>query len=285
LLHFISYFYTTTQIQTGMSVLHNTTIMKDLRITTIQTQLHWENPAANRAMFDKKLSPLAGKTDVVVLPEMFTTGFSMKAAELAEKMDGTTMDWLARHAGSLNAVITGSLIAEENGHYYNRLIWMRPDGTYETYDKRHLFTMAKEHHTYTAGTERLITEWQGWKICPLICYDLRFPVWARNTVDYDVLIYTANWPVKRSYAWRILLHARAIENQAYTIGGNHVGKDGNGFEYSGDTMIVEPAGADILYHKADVEEVHTESLSYAHLKEVRGKLPFLADRDEMNLIC
>ncbi len=253
--------------------------MKDLRITTIQTQLHWESPADNRAMFDKKLSPLTGQTDLVILPEMFTTGFSMQAAELAEKMDGTTVNWLSRHAQNLNAVITGSLIIEEKGQYYNRLIWMRPDGSYETYDKRHLFTMAREQDTYTAGTERLITTWQGWKICPLICYDLRFPVWARNTVDYDVLIYTANWPVKRSYAWRTLLHARAIENQAYTIGVNHVGKDGNGFDYSGDTMIIEPAGADILYHKADVEAVHTESLSYAHLQDVREKLPFLADRD------
>ena len=171
--------------------------MTNLHITTVQTNLQWEAPAANRAMFDSKLEPLAGQTDVVVLPEMFTTGFSMNAAALAENMNGTTLKWMTKQAARLNAVLTGSLIIQEDGNYYNRLVWMRPDGTYDTYDKRHLFTMADEHLTYTAGTERLITEWRGWRVCPLVCYDLRFPVWARNTEGYDLLIYTANWPIMR----------------------------------------------------------------------------------------
>jgi len=254
--------------------------MTDLRITTIQTQLHWENPSANRNKFDTKLKSLAGQTDLVILPEMFTTGFSMKAATLSESMTGETIQWLANHARGLGAVVTGSLIIQENGKYYNRLIWMRPDASFEIYDKRHLFTMADEHLTYTAGTKRLITEWRGWRVCPLVCYDLRFPVWARNADEYDVLIYTANWPTMRAYAWRTLLHARAIENQVYTIGVNRVGKDGNDFPYSGDTMIIEPSGAEILYHKTEVEDVHTTTISYEHLQKVRKKLPFLADRDD-----
>ena len=257
--------------------------MTNLRITTVQTNLQWEAPAANRAMFDTKLAPLAGQTDVVVLPEMFTTGFSMNAAALAETMDGTSLEWMTKHAARLDAVLTGSLIVQENGNNYNRLIWMRPDGSYDTYDKRHLFTMADEHLTYTAGTKRLITEWRGWRVCPLVCYDLRFPVWARNTDGYDLLIYTANWPSMRAYAWRTLLHARAIENQAYTVGVNHVGKDGKDIPYSGDTMIIEPSGADILYHKADEEDVHTETLSWEHLQKVRKKLPFLADKDAFEI--
>jgi len=257
--------------------------MTDLRITTIQTQLQWENPVANRHTFDSKLESLEGQTDVVILPEMFTTGFSMNAAQLAEDMSGNTMQWLAQHASQLDAVVTGSLIIREEGKHYNRLIWMRPDGSFDTYNKRHLFTMAKEHLTYTAGTKRLITGWRGWRVCPLVCYDLRFPVWSRNADEYDVLIYTANWPSMRAYAWRTLLHARAIENQAYTIGVNIVGKDGNDFPYSGNTMIIEPSGADILYHKADVEDVHTTTLSYEHLQKVRHKLPFLADRDKFEI--
>ncbi len=257
--------------------------MKDLRITTIQTQLHWENTAANRTMFEQKMASLINKTDIVVLPEMFSTGFSMKAEKLAETMDGQTVNWLKEQAKKLDTVITGSLIIQENSQYYNRLIWMRPDGSFEIYDKRHLFTMAKEHETYTPGDERLIVECNGWKICPLVCYDLRFPVWARNTDAYDVLIYTANWPSMRSYAWRTLLQARAIENQAYTIGVNIVGKDGNDLPYQGDTMVIEPSGAEILYHKMHEEDVQTHSLSYEHLQKVRQKLPFLADRDEFEI--
>lgn len=257
--------------------------MTDLNITTVQTQLHWEDAAANRRMFDKKLEALAGKTDVVILPEMFTTGFSMNAAKLAESMTGPTMQWLADHAQRLDAVVTGSLIIQENDNYYNRLIWMRPDGNYDTYDKRHLFTMAKEQLTYTAGNQRLTVEWRAWRVCPLVCYDLRFPVWARNTDDYDVLIYTANWPSMRAYAWRTLLHARAIENQAYTVGVNRVGKDANDFPYSGDTMIIDPSGAEILYHTTNIEDLHTHTLSYEHLQQVRKKLPFLADKDAFSM--
>ena len=257
--------------------------MTDLRITTIQTKLEWEAPATNRKMFEAKLQPLTGLTDVVILPEMFTTGFSMNAAALAETMQGVTLDWMRGRAARLGAVLTGSLIIQENERYYNRLVWMRPDGTCDTYDKRHLFTMADEHLTYKAGKKRLITEWKGWRICPLVCYDLRFPVWARNTEGYDLLIYTANWPIMRAYAWRTLLHARAIENQAFTVGVNHVGKDGKGINYSGDTMIIEPSGAEILYHKANIEDVHTETLSWEHLQTVRKKLPFLADRDSFGM--
>lgn len=248
-----------------------------MKITLVQTALHWEDIEANLKMFSQKLADLP-PTDLVILPEMFTTGFSMNAAALAESMEGQSIAWMKAEAARLKAVVTGSLIIKENGHYYNRLIWMRPDASFEFYDKKHLFTMAKEEETYTAGAQKLIIEHMGFKICPLICYDLRFPVWNRNKEDYDLALYVANWPDKRSYHWRSLLTARAIENQAYVVAVNRVGTDGKDFYYSGHSSLIDPAG-EILYQKADEEDIVHFTISKSHLQEVREKLPFLKDRD------
>ncbi|MBD0257717.1 MAG: nitrilase family protein, partial [Cytophagales bacterium] len=192
--------------------------MNDLRVTLIQTALHWESPEANLAMLEEKLWLIGEPTDVVVLPEMFTTGFTMNAPALAEPMNLTAFKWLKGQAARTGAVVTGSYIVKENGRYFNRLVWMQPDGVYYVYDKRHLFRMAHEHDTYAAGRERLVVEWKGWRICPMVCYDLRFPVWSRNDAraPYDLLLYVANWPGIRRSAWKTLLRARAIENLAYT---------------------------------------------------------------------
>lgn len=252
--------------------------MSNLRISTIQSIIHWEDIDANLDYFSKKIAILKNQTDVVVLPEMFTTGFSMTPANLAESMSGKTMQWLASQASMIGAVVTGSFIAKENGKYYNRLVWMYPDGTFRTYDKRHLFTLAKEDENYEAGTKKLIVEWKGWKICPLICYDLRFPVWARNVEGYDLLIYTANWPVTRSNAWKILLAARAIENQCYVVGVNRVGKDGSELQYAGDSSVID-FGGKILSRVTEVEQVTTIEISKAKMDNFRQKLNFLDDRD------
>ncbi|EJF11524.1 amidohydrolase [Pontibacter sp. BAB1700] len=215
----------------------------DLRVTIIQTSLHWQDAAANRSMFSEKLALVAPDTDLVVLPEMFTTGFSMDASGLAEETEGPTLEWMKEEAAKHEAVLTGSVIVREGEQYFNRLYWVRPDGTYEHYNKRHLFRMAKEHHTYTPGQEKLLVELRGWKICPLVCYDLRFPVWSRNVgSEYDLLLYVANWPKPRANAWSILLQARAIENLSYVVGVNRVGTDGNGHPYSGDSAIIHPKG-------------------------------------------
>ncbi|MEO1624345.1 MAG: amidohydrolase [Bacteroidota bacterium] len=251
---------------------------QELRISLIQSPLHWEQPAANRALFDQKLAGLKGQTDLVVLPEMFTTGFSMNAVDMAENMEGPSLEWMHRQARELEAVVTGSLIIEDKGQYYNRLLWVQPDGRQHTYDKRHLFTLAGEHRHYSGGQERLIVEYKGWKICPLICYDLRFPVWSRNTVDYDLLIYVANFPAKRSLAWKTLLQARAIENLAYTIGVNRVGTDENDIYYSGDSSLIDYEG-NILFQQADEEAIFTTSLSYQAQQSFRQRFNFLADRD------
>lgn len=256
--------------------------MKNLRITTVQSELTWENISANLLRFEDKLAHLKDKTDLIILPEMFTTGFSMLTKKLAEKMSGQTMDWFTEQAQKLNTVITGSFIAEENGQYFNRLIWMRPDGTFSQYDKRHLFTLAKEHEHYAPGEQRLIVELKGWKICPLICYDLRFPVWARNNVNYDLLLYMANWPITRSHHWKSLLTARAIENQSYTIGVNRVGKDGNAYIYSGDTSIIDYSG-NILHQVANREDIFTMTLSLSEQKVFRAQLNFLPDGDKFDV--
>ncbi len=256
---------------------------KSLRITTVQSILHWENAAANLDMFSQKLGGLADKTDLVILPEMFTSGFSMNAEAIAETMDGPSLKWMREMASSLNAVVTGSLAIQDAGKYYNRLIWMQPDGHFGIYDKRHLFTLAGEHQHYSAGSEKLIVEWKGWKICPLICYDLRFPVWCRNAENYDLLIFMANWPETRGHHWRQLLLARAIENQAYVAGVNRVGEDGLGYVYNGDTAIVDFSG-NLLYQAAQIEGVFTVSLSLDKLRAYREKLQFLADRDDFKIL-
>ncbi len=256
--------------------------MKSLRITTVQAPLEWEAPEANRSAFAKWLAPLAGKTDLVILPEMWTTGFTMNAAAVAEPMDGPSVGWMRQQAARLDAVVTGSLVIEEGGRYYNRLIWMPPDGQLQYYDKRHLFTLAGEHRVYTAGTRRLVVEWRGWRICPLICYDLRFPVWSRNTEDFDLLVYVANWPEPRRRHWQQLLIARAIENQCFVAGVNRVGLDPNGHEYSGDTTIVDYRG-EVEHHVEEVEDVFTLSLDREDMLHYRQRFNFLADRDRFTL--
>ena len=258
--------------------------MEPLRITMVQTSLHWENRDANLEQFSRLLVGLEGQTDLVVLPEMFTTGFSMAPEKLAERMDGPTMEWLMDQAGRLGAVVTGSVIVEENGAYFNRLIWMRPDGTFDSYDKRHLFGLAGEHLCYRGGTRRLVAEWKGWRICPLICYDLRFPVWSRNEAGnpYDLLIYVANFPARRSVAWKNLLVARAIENQAYVVGVNRIGTDGNGHDHSGDSSLLDYEG-NLLFRLSHQRGVFTTPLDPLGLQEFRKKFPFLADQDKFSL--
>ncbi len=199
-----------------------------MKVTIIQTHLAWEDKTANLEHFSAHLSALAEATDLIVLPEMFSTGFSMQPERLAEPMDGPTVQWMRAKAADTNAAMVGSLMVREGDCYYNRLVWMFPDGTLQHYDKRHLFSYGTENEHYTAGTNQLLVNWKGWKICPLICYDLRFPVWSRNTMGYDLLLYVANWPERRSLAWNALLAARAIENQSYTVGVNRIGADGNG---------------------------------------------------------
>jgi len=256
--------------------------MEDLRLTLIQSALQWEDPAANRRHFARRIAALVGQTDLILLPEMFTTGFTMEAQRLAESMDGPTLHWLREQAAGSGAVVTGSLIVGTEAGYYNRLIWMQPDGHYVYYDKRHLFTLAGEQRHYRPGRRRVIVEWKGWKVLPLICYDLRFPVWSRNSDDYDLLLYVANWPERRAHAWRSLLAARAIENQVYTAGLNRVGKDGNDIYYSGDSMLVDYAGA-TRYQIAHAEDVFTIRLSREAQQAFRRRLAFLPDQDAFQL--
>lgn len=255
--------------------------MQDLKITIIQSDLAWEDKVRNTALFSK-LIETSGYTDIVILPEMFSTGFSMQASRLAESMQGPTMEWMKNTAAEMNVIITGSIIIEEEEKYYNRLIWMQPDGRFAYYNKRHLFSMAGEHEIYTPGNNRLIVEHKGWKICPLICYDLRFPVWSRNNVDFDLLLYVANWPERRVYAWTQLLTARAIENQCYVAGVNRIGSDGNNIYHSGNSALMDPMG-EKLWEVVHERAVYTATLSSDHLHAVREKLPFLTDRDQFHL--
>ncbi len=267
--------------------------MSTLTITTIQTNLHWEDKAANLRMLEEKISSIREKTEIVVLPEMFSTGFSMKPVQLAETMEGETVQWMKKMAASKKIILTGSVIIEEEGNYFNRLIWILPNGHYGIYDKRHRFAYAGEDQHYTAGTKRLIASVKGWKINLLVCYDLRFPVWSRQALsfsgdnggkpEYDILVYVANWPVKRINAWKTLLQARAIENQCYTVGVNRVGVDGNGHHYSGDSMIIDPTG-EALYHKTDAEDIFTITLDRSRLDTVREKFPFWKDADEFRIL-
>ncbi|MGM9510575.1 amidohydrolase [Larkinella sp. GY13] len=255
-----------------------------LHLTLLQTSLHWENPTANRAMLEEKIFALPEKTDLIVLPEMFTTGFSMNAKALAEPMNLTTFRWLKQMAAQTDAVVTGSYIVQEQGLFYNRLIWMEPDGSFDVYDKRHLFRMAGEELTYAGGTKRLVKSWRGWNICPLICYDLRFPVWSRNAgLEYDLLIYVANWPAARSTAWNALLQARAIENLAYVAGVNRVGEDGNGHAYAGDSSLIDPKG-EVLFRQNQTETVFQTTLSLDELSAYRERFPANRDADDFRII-
>jgi omega-amidase len=250
--------------------------------------LHWEDKEANLKMLEEKISSIKERPQVVVLPEMFSTGFSMKPEQLAEKMEGPTIQWMKKIAAEKKIILTGSVIIEEAGAYFNRLLWMLPNGQYGQYDKRHLFAFAGEDQHFAGGTQRLIASVNGWKVNLLVCYDLRFPAWARQQFDrdqgfeYDVLIYVANWPERRSTAWKTLLQARAIENQCYVIGVNRVGKDGNDIYYSGDSMVIDPLG-EILYQKAQEEDVFTITLDKEHLQQVREKFPFWKDADSFEI--
>jgi omega-amidase len=261
--------------------------MNDLTVSLVQTSLHWHDPAANRTQLTDLLAstlPGPGLTDLIVLPEMFTTGFSMEAAAQAEPYPGPTLAWLQQEAARYNAVVTGSVLTLEDGSYYNRLLWVRPDGSHSTYDKRHLFRLAGEHEVYTPGTGRLLEEWRGWHIRPLICYDLRFPVWSRNSQHepYDLLLYVANWPRPRVEIWRTLLRARAIENLAYTVGVNRLGTDGAGQEYSGQSALLDIHG-EYLAQAGNMQTVLTHTLRAAPLLEFREKAPFLLDADDFEL--
>ena len=258
--------------------------MQDLTVTIIQADLVWENVSQNLSQFDAKIKSISEQTDLIILPEMFSTGFSMNAKQLAEEADGSTINWLREKSAKKKVDLAGSVIIKEHDSYFNRLYWAKPNGKLFFYDKRHLFRMAKEHEVYSAGNENIIVKLKGWRIRPFICYDLRFPVWSRNLDNqYDMAVYIANWPEKRAHHWRSLLLARAIENQAYVIGVNRVGKDGLGVSYSGDSMIIDPIG-NILVHKRKSEAIHTEQLSYLTLENFHKKFPAWMDGDRFEVL-
>jgi omega-amidase len=259
--------------------------MSTLTITTIQTNLQWENKTANLQLLKEKINSINEKTEIIVLPEMFTTGFTMQPQMFAETMDGETIEWMREIATINKVIITGSIIIKENDAYYNRLIWMLPNGELGYYDKRHLFAYGEEDKHYTPGKKRLIASVKGWKINLQVCYDLRFPVWARqqSEAEYDVLIYVANWPERRIRAWKTLLCARAIENQCYVVGVNRIGNDGNNIYHSGDSLIIDPLG-EVLYHMTDVEDIFTITLEKEKLNEIRTRFPFGKDSDQFTIL-
>ncbi len=268
--------------------------MSSIKITIIQTNLVWEEKATNLRLLEQKIKSIEDKTEVVILPEMFSTGFSMKPELLAETMEGEAVEWMRRVSRENGIILTGSLMIEEEGKFYNRLIWMLPNGQYGQYDKRHLFAFGEEDKHYTPGNKRLIASAKSWKFNLQVCYDLRFPVWARQSplstgreaggeAEYDVLVYVANWPERRIHAWKTLLCARAIENQCYVIGVNRIGTDANNFYYSGSSLVISPLG-EVLYHMADVEDIFTITLEKETLEEIRHKFPFLNDGDHFKIL-
>jgi predicted amidohydrolase len=256
---------------------------KNLKVTIIQSDLAWENKALNINHFDSIISDIEENTDLIILPEMFTTGFTMKPEKFAEDINGETANWMRSTAKSKKSALAGSIIVSQNGSHYNRLIFSDSTGNVSWYDKRHLFRMGNEHNNYCQGDERMIADLKGWKICPLICYDLRFPVWSRNKNDYDILLYVANWPESRREIWVTLLVARAIENQCYVIGVNRVGKDGNEINYSGDSMVISPRGNVISETRAYTESIETVELSISDLTEFRQKFPVGLDADDFEI--
>lgn len=255
--------------------------MQDLRLTLIQTDIHWQSISANLEKFGKEIHQIKAPTDVIVLPEMFTTGFTMNT-DLAESMNGQTFNWMKETSEKSKAVITGSFIVKDNGKIFNRLIWMQPDGNYATYDKRHLFRMAGEHNHFDFGEKRMIVEWKGWKIMLQVCYDLRFPVWSRNiNLDYDTILFVANWPAVRIDAWDSLLKARAIENLAYSIGLNRIGIDGKEIKYNGHSAVYSPKGETLVFSE-EKESISVE-LNKEELDSYRSKFPAHLDADEFNI--
>ncbi len=255
--------------------------MQDLTLSLIQTTITPDDPERNLAAYEPLLEQAKG-SDLVILPEVFTTGFSATAREHAEVVNGRAWQWLERWARELDAVVTGSLVVKEAERYSNRLVWMRPDGTWTHYDKRHLFRMAGEHKRYAMGRERVLVELKGWRVLPMVCYDLRFPVWSRNRDDYDLALYVANWPAARSLHWRRLLQARAIENLSYVAGVNRIGVDEKDQNYSGDSAIFGPAG-EVLVDAEDREGCITEVLSADRLTQYRESFPAHLDADAFEL--
>jgi predicted amidohydrolase len=253
-----------------------------MKIALLQVPLVWENPIANRKYFEEKINAISENVDLIVLPEMFTSGFTMNPKMVAELMQGETVFWLKVLAKAKNFAIIGSLVIQENGKFYNRLVFVFQSGEVKTYNKKHLFTLAGEDKMYTSGTEKIIIEYKGFKICPLICYDLRFPVFARNTEDYDVLIYVANWPKPRINAWDALLKARAIENMCYTIGVNRIGEDHNKHDYSGHSQAIDFLGNYVI-EPQETEGFFITNLDKKALLESRQKFGFLNDRDEFKM--
>lgn len=264
--------------------------MQPLTVSLVQGATRWHDARANRDYYAAQVRPLAGSTDLVVLPETFLTGFTNDTEQQAVPMGSTDVEWLRNLAAEIGAVVTGSLVIEHEGRHFNRLFWMRPDGSFDTCDKRHLFRMAGEHDHYSAGRERLIVELKGWRICPLVCYDLRFPAWSRNRrdetavggMDYDLLIYVANWPAPRRNAWRTLLRARAVENLACCVGVNRVGCDGKGIDYAGDSGVFDARG-DTVLELDDREQVASVCLEPEPMLELRSKFPAWMDADEFTL--
>lgn len=259
--------------------------MQNLSLAFIQTSLFWEDPEKNTAHFSQKIETLGEPADLIVLPEMFSTGFTMHPSRAAEPMEGATMRWMHETARRQHAVIAGSLVIEEGGSYYNRFVWMPPDGRYQCYDKKHLFSYAGENENYTSGSSRLVVELNGWKIMPQICYDLRFPVFSRNRwlpesgFDYDLLLYVANWPASRSHAWRVLLMARAIENMCYVAGVNRIGTDARDIAYSGDSAVIDPLGETLAGELPHADHVAVVSLPRCPLDSHRDRFRAWADWD------
>jgi len=261
--------------------------MSSLTLTIIQTDLVFENKTVNLERLKTKIENIEQRTEIVVLPEMFSTGFSMQPELFAETMEGETVKWMKEIAEANKIILTGSIIIEEDGQYFNRLVWMLPNGQLGYYDKRHLFAYGEEDKHYTGGNKRLIASVKGWKINLLICYDLRFPVWSRqqsgvDETEYDLLIYVANWPEKRSHAWKTLLCARAIENQCYVAGVNRVGKDNKNIYHSGNSLVIDPLGQ-VLFHMADEEDVFTITLQKEDLDKARTQFPFWKDADDFTI--
>jgi len=257
--------------------------VSSVNITLVQSSLVWEDISANLEVFTHKLKALDKATDLIVFPEMFNTGFTMRAADLSEPMDGPSMEWLYQTAASYSCVCTASLIIRESGYYYNRLIWMRPDGSYSAYDKRHLFRMMGEERVFSQGSKRIIMKLGEWRFLPLICYDLRFPVWSRSREDYDALIYIANWPEARGNAWRTLLRARALENLSYAVGVNRVGKDTQGNIFAGDSMVIDFNGRTCLEIPSHSDSLATATISLAELNDFRENFPAHKDADSFSV--
>jgi omega-amidase len=266
-------------------MLHKYLPMNKLTISIVQPDIVWENPTSNRKQYDAYLKNIPANSDLLILPEMFNTGFSMNAAALAEPINGESMQWLQQWAKQLNMAIAGSLIIAENNVYYNRFVFVLPDGSHSSYDKRHLFRMGNEHLHYAAGQNRLLITYKGWKIAPFVCYDLRFPVWSRRHAEkypYDLLIYTANWPARRVNAWSQLLIARAIENQSYVVGVNRVGNDGKGIYHNGQSAVIDPKGS-VLWAAQDHATLHSIDLDKSELDTFRAEFPAWADADDFEL--